>query len=41
MRHQIGMKQNNPNKSSLNDAHFPYTYQSTVYAGKPTNGDGT
>ena len=42
MRHQIGMKQYNPNKPaiSLNDARFPHTYQSTVYARKPKNGDG-
>ena len=25
---------------SLNDASFPYTYKTTLYAGKPVNGDG-
>ena len=48
MRNQIGIKQYNPNKpakygllfKSLNDARYPYTYQSIVYAGKPERGDG-
>ena len=48
MRNQIGIKQYNPNKpakygllfKSLNDARYPYTYQSIVYAGKPEKGDG-
>ena len=48
MRNQISIKQYNPNKpakcgllfKSLNDARFPYTYNSLVYAGKPEQGDG-
>ena len=48
MRNQISIKQYNPNKPakygllfrSVNDARFPYTYQSLVYAGKPEQGDG-
>ena len=43
MRNQVSIKQYNPNKpakygllfKSLNDARFPYTYDSLVYAGKP------
>ena len=48
MRTQVGIKQYNPDKpakygllfKSLNDARFPYTYQSLPYAGKPAAGDG-
>ena len=48
MRHWIAFKQYNPNKphnygllcKSLNDASFPFTYKTTSYAGKSTNGDG-
>eukprot|EP00112_Aurelia_sp_Birch-Aquarium-sp1_P021632 Seg5874.3 transcript_id=Seg5874.3/GoldUCD/mRNA.D3Y31 product="hypothetical protein" protein_id=Seg5874.3/GoldUCD/D3Y31 len=43
MRNQISFKQYNPDKpakygmlfKSLNDARFPFTYKSVVYAGKP------
>ena len=43
MRNQVSIKQYDPNKpakygllfKSLNDARFPYTYNSLVYAGKP------
>ena len=46
MRNQVSMKQYNPNKpakygllfKSLNDARFPYTYNSLVYVGKPKQG---
>ena len=48
MSNQISIKQYNPRKpakyglllKSLNDARFPYTYNSLVYAGKPEQGDG-
>ena len=48
MRHQIAFRQYNPNKphkygllsKSLNDATFPFTYKSSPYVGKPTEGDG-
>ena len=48
MRHQIAFRQYNPNKphkygplcKSLNDASLSFTYKTTPYAGKPTNGDG-
>ena len=48
VRNQISLKQYNPNKpakygllcKSLNDARFPHTYNSLVYAGKPEQGDG-
>ena len=48
MHHQIAFRQYNPNKpynyrllyKSLNGASFPFTYKTTPYAGKPTNGDG-
>ena len=48
MRHQIAFRQYNPNKpakygllfKSINDARFPFTYQATVYAGKPESGNG-
>ena len=48
MRHQIAFRQYNPNKpakygllfKSINDARFPYTYQSTIYSDKPEQGNG-
>ena len=48
MRHQTAFHQYNPAKphryglfvKSLNNASFPYTYKTTLYAGKPVNGDG-
>ena len=48
MHHQIAFRQYNPNKpakygllfKSINDARFPYTYQSTIYSGKPEQGNG-
>ena len=48
MRHQIALRQCNPNKphkygvllKSLTDARFPYTYKALPYAVKPTTGDG-
>ena len=48
MRHQIAFRQYNPNKPAkygllfkfINDARFPFTYQATVYAGKPESGNG-
>ena len=48
MRTQVRIKQYNLNKpakygllfKSLNDARFPYTYQSSPYAGKPAAGEG-
>ena len=47
MRIQVVMKQYNPNKpakygllfKSFNDARFPFTYNSLVYAGKPEQKD--
>ena len=48
MRHQIAFRQYNPNKpakygllyKSLNDARFPFTYQTNPYCGKPVAGNG-
>ena len=48
MRHQITSRKYNPNNPHkygllwkfLNDASFSFTYKTTPYAGKPTNGDG-
>jgi len=48
MRNQINFKQYNPMMpakygllfKSLNDARYPYTYNSIVYSGKPVNGPG-
>ena len=48
MRNQNSIKQYNPNKPAkygllfkpLNDARFPYKYNSLVHAGKPEQGDG-
>ena len=47
--YQISFMQYNPNKphkyallpKSLNDVRFPFTHKTTLYAGKPTNGDGS
>ena len=48
MRHQIAFRQYNPDKpakygllfKSINDARYPFTYTSAVYAGKPEVGQG-
>eukprot|EP00112_Aurelia_sp_Birch-Aquarium-sp1_P019687 Seg4924.2 transcript_id=Seg4924.2/GoldUCD/mRNA.D3Y31 product="PiggyBac transposable element-derived protein 2" protein_id=Seg4924.2/GoldUCD/D3Y31 len=48
MRHQMAFRQYNPDKpakygllfKSINDARYPYTYTSAVYAGKPEAGQG-
>ena len=47
-KHQLAFVTYNPRKSakygvnfkSVNDARFPYTYRTSVYAGKPQNGAG-